>query len=619
MIRSVRMLVVASLLGWASWHTQAQPPAQVASGLIIQLKPSADEGSLRSPGQVQARLQRLGRLAQASGYTAQMPWRHLSEHMVSMWVLIRLSPAMQQKLIDRLMASGQVAWVEPNVKQQLAQSVSSPNDGFYVGGLSDPDDLEPGSLRWQWWLKDPAGAKRAGAPGLESAWLRSTGTNRSPGVVVAVLDTGYLPHDDLPTAAPPAGQPTPVGADARLLPGRDFVSDVDLSGDGNGWDTDPTDPGDFVTAFEAATARFKELRCLEQPSTWHGQVISGILGASTNNNTAVPGGVAGINWGVRLLPVRVAGKCGADLDDIVAGMYWAAGLTIPSGLSGQSVPSNPNPAKIINISFGGSGSCGNLYTTAIAALKASGVVVVAAAGNEHGAVSRPGNCADVLTVAALNRAGFKSSYSNFGPEVFISTVGGDPGPFSGFSDGGSWGSVLGDTGLLTVSNRGETTAADSDNDYASHAGTSYSAPILAGVVSLMLDVKPDLTIDEIKQGLRASARPHVVSSLMGVCSSQNPGRCICTTSTCGVGILDAAEALAFAANPLAYQPPVRPSAITVDSEPIQRALAAASQDRPPNAPPVVAKSGSGGGGALDLTALLGLTGLLMAGLTLRRP
>ena len=599
MIRSVRMLVVASLLGWASWHTQAQPPAQVASGLIIQLKPSADEGSLRSPGQVQARLQRLGRLAQASGYTAQMPWRHLSEDMVSMRVPTRLSPAMQQKLIDRLMASGQVAWVEPNVKQQLAQSVSSPNDPFYVGVSGGGGDT-------QWWLKNPAGVDRAGVPGVASAWLRSTGANPSGGPVIAVLDTGYLPHEDLPTEQ---------GTDARVLPGRDFVSDVDLSGDGNGWDADPTDAGDFVTANEAATARFKELNCVAQRSTWHGQVISGILGASTNNNL----GVAGINWGVRLLPVRVAGKCGADLDDIVAGMYWAAGLTIPSGLSGPSVPSNPNPAKIINISFGGSGSCGNLYTTAIAALKASGVVVVAAAGNEHGAVSRPGNCADVLTVAALNREGFKSSYSNFGPEVFISTVGGDPGPFSGFSDGGSWGSVLGDTGLLTVSNRGETTAADSDNDYAFHAGTSYSAPILAGVVSLMLDVNPTLSIDQIKQGLRASARPHVVSSLMGVCSSQNPGRCICTTSTCGVGILDAAEALAFATNPLAYQPPVRPSAITVDSEPIQRALAAASQDRPPNAPPVVAKSGSGGGGALDLTALLGLTGLLMAGLTLRRP
>ncbi|HRH29500.1 MAG TPA: S8 family serine peptidase [Aquabacterium sp.] len=608
MIRSARLWVVASLLGGVWLHTQAQTQPQVASGLIIQLKPTPAEGGLATPTQVQARFQRLGRLAQASGYTSQMPWRHLSEHMVSMRVPTRLSPAMQQKLIDRLMASGQVAWVEPNVKQQLAQSVSSPNDGFYVGALSDPDDLEPEPFRWQWWLKDPAVTKRAGVPGFESAWLRSTGTEPlSPRVVVAVLDTGYLPHADLPSGA--------GSADPRVLPGRDFVSDVDLSGDGNGWDDDPTDAGDFVTAIEAATTRFKELNCVAQRSTWHGQVISGILGASTNNNL----GVAGINWGVRLLPVRVAGKCGADLDDIVAGMYWAAGLTIPLGLSGQSVPSNPNPAKIINISFGGSGSCGNLYTTAIAALKASGVVVVAAAGNEHGAVSRPGNCADVLTVAALNRAGFKSSYSNFGPEVFISTVGGDPGPFSGFSDGGSWGSVLGDTGLLTVSNRGETTAADSDNDYASHAGTSYSAPILAGVVSLMLDVKPDLTIDEIKQGLRASARPHVVSSLMGVCSSQNPGRCICTTSTCGVGILDAAEALAFAANPLAYQPPVRPSAITVDSEPIQRALAAASQDRPPNAPPVVAKSGSGGGGALDLTELLGLTGLLMAGLTLRRP
>lgn len=605
MIRSARLWVVASLLGGVLLHTQAQTQPQVASGLIIQLKPTPAEGSLATSTQVQARFQRLGRLAQVSGYTAQMPWRHLSEHMVSMRVPTRLSPAMQKTLIDRLMASGQVAWVEPNVKQALAQSVSSPDDSYYVGGLSANNDAQ-----WQWWLKNAAGAERAGVPGFAKAWERSTGTGRSPGVVVAVLDTGYLPHADLPTEQ---------GAGARVLPGRDFVSDVDLSGDGDGWDTDPTDAGDFVTATEAATTRFKELRCGEQDSTWHGQVISGILGASSNNNTDVPGGVAGINWGVRLLPVRVAGKCGANLDDIVAGMYWAAGMTIPSGLLGQQpVPVNPNPAKIINISFGGSGSCGNLYSTAIAALKAQQVVVVAAAGNEHGAVSRPGNCADVLTVAALNRAGFKSSYSNFGSEVFISTVGGDPGPFSGFSDGGSWGGDLGDSGLLTVSNVGNQQAA-TDSTYSFHAGTSYSAPILAGVVSLMLDVNPTLSIDDIKRGLRASARPHVVSTLMGACSSQNPGRCICTTTTCGVGILDAAEALAFAANPVGYQPLVSASSITVDPAPIQSAMASASQDRPPNVAQVTSVGNSGGGGALDVATLLGLAGLsLLAGVSSRR-
>jgi serine protease len=408
------------------------------------------------------------------------------------------------------------------------------------------------------------------------------------------------------------------------------VSDVDLSGDGDGWDTDPTDAGDFVTATEAATTRFKELGCSERGSTWHGQVISGILGASSNNNL----GVAGINWGVRLLPVRVAGKCGADLDDIVAGMYWAAGVPLSPELTVKERDSkgrplsywpqpdvNRHPAKIINISFGGSGSCGNLYSTAIAALKAQQVVVVAAAGNEHGAVSRPGNCADVLTVAALNRAGFKSSYSNFGPEVFMSTVGGDPGSFKGFSDGGSWGGALGDTGLLTVADAG-VRQPDGNSIYLSHAGTSYSAPILAGVVSLMLDVDPTLSIDDIKRGLRASARPHVLSTEMAACSSQNPGRCICTTSTCGAGILDAAEALAFAeahANDEVYQPPVRPSAITVNDEPIRTAKASASQDRPANVVQATSVGGSGGGGALDVAALLGLAGLLLlAGVSSRR-
>lgn len=175
MICSVRLWVVASLLGGVWLHTQAQTQPQVASGLIIQLKPTPAEGTLATPTQVQARFQRLGRLAQATGYTAQMPWRHLSEHLVSMRVPTRLSPAMQKKLIDRLMASGQVAWVEPNVKQPLAQSVSSPDDSFYVGGLL-ADDAQS-----QWWMKNPAGAERAGVPGFAKAWERSTGTGRPRG------------------------------------------------------------------------------------------------------------------------------------------------------------------------------------------------------------------------------------------------------------------------------------------------------------------------------------------------------------------------------------------------------------------------------------------------------
>ena len=85
-------------------------------------------------------------------------------------------------------------------------------------------------------------------------------------------------------------------------------------------------------------------------------------------------------------------------------------------------------------------------------LAAKGVVVVAAAGNEHGAVTRPANCRGVIGVAALNRDGFKSSYSNFGTGVAIATGGGDPRLL------GNWGMALGDDGLLTLGNAGTTSA-----------------------------------------------------------------------------------------------------------------------------------------------------------------
>ena len=49
--------------------------------------------------------------------------------------------------------------------------------------------------------------------------------------------------------------------------------------------------------------------------------------------------------------VRVLGKCGGYDSDIQAGMRWAAGLSVPG------VPPNPNPARVINLSLGGSGAC----------------------------------------------------------------------------------------------------------------------------------------------------------------------------------------------------------------------------------------------------------------------
>ncbi|HEX7385585.1 MAG TPA: S8 family serine peptidase, partial [Burkholderiaceae bacterium] len=264
--------------------------------------------------------------------------------------------------------------------------------------------------------------------------------------------------------------------------------------------------------------------------------------------------------------------------------------------------------RIVNISFGSSNACGPEYQAAIDELAGRGVVVVAAAGNERaGSLDRPANCSGVVAVGAVNQDGFKSNYSNFGAaapgSLLLMTVGGDP------PQDGAWGSLLGDSGLLTLDNFGQTTPGSAS--YARLYGTSFSTPLVAGTASLMLGLNPNLSAADIIRGLQASARPHVTSNLIGTCSAANPGRCICTTSTCGAGLLDAAEALSFAQNPATYVPPAR-QPVLIDNAGIQQAVATSAQDEAGTGPAPPPPSSSGGGGALDPTWLVALALAVLA-------
>jgi serine protease len=460
---------------------------------------------------------------------------------------------------DKLMQRAEVDWVEPNARERRLQV--PPTDPLFASGD-------------QWWLK-PVGGSNAnaiadrlrGVAGFQNAWLRAS---FAP-VVVAVLDTGITAHPDL------------VG---RVLPGYDFVSEVEYSNDGNGRDADPSDPGDWVDAKDLSDANFSG--CVVEPSSWHGTIIAGMVAANADNGE----GGAGIHWGASVLPVRVAGKCGAELLDIVDGMRWAAGLQV------AGVPTNPNPARIVSISFGGSAACGQAYQSAVDELLARGVVVVAAAGNEWSSPSRPASCRGVVGVAGLNRDGFKTNYSNFGVALRdsgIATVAGDDAD-------GAWGAVLADSGLVTLTNLGS--KAPGSAGHARLYGTSFAVPQVSGTIALMLGLNPQLSYEQIVQGLQLSARPHVSSPKIGQCSDGNPGRCICSVDTCGAGILDAEQALIYAAAPASYVAPVRQSAV-VDNADVDRALALAPQDRGSPATVPVADGGGGGGafGAFWLLAL----------------
>ena len=144
--------------------------------------------------------------------------------------------------------------------------------------------------------------------------------------------------------------------------------------------------------------------------------------------------------------------------------------------------------------------------------------------------------------------------------------------------------------------------------YAYLFGTSFSAPIAGGVVSLMLNVNPSLSAAQIIDGLKRSSRPHVTSTLIGICSSQNAGRCICTTSTCGAGLLDAEQAVLYAqavAGGGTYTPPNR-SAVNIDSDDVRAAVELGQDEGGSTTTTPVASDGGGGGGAVDPTWLLAL-------------
>ena len=386
----------------------------------------------------------------------------------------------------------------------------------------------------QWYLQnDPAAPSAIDAI---SAWDTTTG---SAGVVIADLDTGVrFDHPDL----------LRTSQGGRLLPGFDFVSNEAVANDRDGWDNNASDPGDWVTSAEATAAPFKG--CTVANSSWHGTRTAGILGALTNNAT----GIAGITWGTQILPVRALGKCGGYDSDIQQAMLWAAGLHV------NSVADNPNPARIINMSFGSTGeSCPQSYLDVIQQVTALGVVVVVSAGNEGGPVDTPGNCPGVVTVAGLRHAGTKVGFSSLGPEIALSAPAGN-----------CVNTALGSPclySILTTTNSGTTvprTNTYTDEFAGANLGTSFSAPIVSGIAALMASVNPALNSCQMTARLKEGAQPFPQTSAgaatqpamchvpTGASDVQN-AECVCTLDgkTCGAGMANARASVAAALRPIA--------------------------------------------------------------------
>ncbi|WP_019571611.1 S8 family serine peptidase [Thioalkalivibrio sp. ALMg3] len=286
---------------------------------------------------------------------------------------------------------------------------ASPN--YRMKPMRTPNDTDWGD---QWFHE---------AINLPQAWDITTGQEADEEVVVAVIDTGvYREHEDLD--------------EDRLFPTQRFVCD----------------PADST--------------CDEERS-WHGTHVTGIIGAATDNSL----GVAGISWGVDILPVWTLNGTGT-LNDTLQGIRYAAGLPNDSG----TVPSQR--ADIINLSLGGGGYSAEADEL-LQEVRELGILVVAAAGNDGtSTIGYPAAYESVLAAGATDRNAERAGYSNYGPRLDLVAPGGVM--------------IQPDDGILSTWVK-ESRAGTLESGYAFLEGTSMSTAVVSGVLALGRAVNPGLS------------------------------------------------------------------------------------------------------------------------------
>jgi subtilisin family serine protease len=260
-----------------------------------------------------------------------------------------------------------------------------------------------------------------------AAWGVTTGT---PSTIVAVLDTG-LDMSNPAFLGRIWTNPNPNGSDGYRgdLHGWNFISNNSNLNDDDG----------------------------------HGTHVTGILAATGNNGI----GVAGMNWGARIMPLKVLDSQGNGTTDAsISGVYFAVN----------------HGAKVINASWGGD-SFSQAMLDALNYANAHGVVFVTAAGNETSnndvTTTYPASyrTPNELVVAAVNETGGLADYSNWG----VSTV-----------DLAAPGSDI----YSTV-----------PHGFDTYSGTSMATPFVSGTVALLSGANPGLNAAQLVARVKATVKP----------------------------------------------------------------------------------------------------------------
>ena len=581
-MRESRFAAVVLALG--SWVAVSLPVLSQAADSVVFLRhanPTATDQVIvkwRDSGVAAVQLptieERTERLRSTTGADVQ-PAHNLYGQVDVLRLDHAMAPASMGALLTQIRADPGVEYAEPDGWRYISATLdSTPNDPHFIAG-SDAY----GSWLGQWYLS-PSSSTTPSAIGATTAWQTTTG---SASVVVAVVDTGIIiAHPDL---------------QSKLLPGYDFVScdqgntadsttglstatcsqsgsaaTYYISNDGEGWHSGAADPGDWVSTADAAMTLFQNAGCTTTAdSSWHGTRVAGIIGAATNNGI----GIAGIAPATMLLPVRAIGVCTGRVSDIAAAITWAYGGSV------TGVPANANPANIINLSLGAAQPCSATEQDAVSAAIAANVLVVAAAGNAGGPVNAPANCGGVLSVAGLREAGTKVGYSSLSSTDAAVTIAAPAGNCVNTAvNSANQLTAPCEFSIETTSDAGTTAPAATPGFYTyaflnysylngggnieneGSVGTSFASPMAAGVAALMLADSPGLSPAQIISRMTSSAVafPTSSSNTSTACqlaatttdadgnytdTSQNT-ECVCTTATCGAGMLNASAAVTAA-------------------------------------------------------------------------
>ncbi len=279
----------------------------------------------------------------------------------------------------------------------------------------------------------------------EQGWDIHTGTD----VVVAVSDTGVdYGHEDL--------------RDNMWINTAEQNGSPGVDDDGNG-------QVDDVYGYDFADFDSDPINGRASGNS-HGTHVAGTIAAVGNNGI----GVVGVAWNAKIMAVKGFSdyETGGRTSDLIAGVYYAA----------------DNGARVINCSWGVSSRFSSqAMVDAFDYAIQKGVVPVVAAGNNTMNASdfSPANIPAVLTVGSSNSLDELSTFSNFGNLVDVIAPGGD------INRGG-----------MGINEQIISTIPTSQGKYGGMKGTSMAAPQVAGLATLLISAKPNLSVAEVMDIIR---------------------------------------------------------------------------------------------------------------------